>query len=87
MPRYHFNFRSPDGAVIDDAGAEFANADAAYQAAVHTARTLMASESEIDWFRCVFEVRTRTATPSSSCVHRQGTFRSRRASYDAMREW
>ena len=56
MPRYHYNFRAPDGAVIDEAGAEFATADAAYEAAVRTARTLMASDSETNWLRCVFEV-------------------------------
>ena len=44
--------------MIDPDGAEFANADEAYDAAGRTARTLMATDSdpEVDWLRCVFEV-------------------------------
>ena len=56
MPRYHFNFRSPDSAVIDEAGAEFPNADAAYEAAVRAARALMSREGGAEWLRCSFEV-------------------------------
>ena len=58
MPRFFFSLRCPDGSVIDPDGAEFANADEAYDAAVRTARTLVATDTdtEVDWLRCVFEV-------------------------------
>jgi hypothetical protein len=58
MPRFFFNLRCPDGSVIDPDGAEFANADGAYDAAARTARTLMATDTdpEVDWLRCTFEV-------------------------------
>ena len=58
MPRFHFNVRGPQGAVFDPDGADFPNADDAYDAAVRTARTLMAAatESDVDWKQCVFEI-------------------------------
>ena len=58
MPRFFFNLRCPDGSVIDPDGAEFANADDAYDAAARTARTLMATDvdADVDWPRCSFEV-------------------------------
>ena len=58
MPRFFFSLRCPDGSVIDPDGAEFANADEAYDMAARTARTLMATDTdgEGDWLRCVFEV-------------------------------
>lgn len=58
MPRYHFNVRCPEGAVVDPDGADYANADHAYDAAVRTARTLIATDStsDVNWKECVFEV-------------------------------
>ena len=58
MPRFFFSLRCPDGSVIDPDGAEFANADEAYDMAARTARTLVATDTdtEVDWLRCVFEV-------------------------------
>jgi hypothetical protein len=56
MPRFHFNVRSPEGAVIDPDGAEYPNAEAAYDAAARTARALTGAESEVGWLACVFEI-------------------------------
>ena len=56
MPRYHFNFRSPDSVVVDGTGADFADANAAYEAAVRAARDLMSRDSGAEWLRCSFEV-------------------------------
>jgi hypothetical protein len=58
MPRYFFHLRSPDAHVIDPEGAEFGDADEAWEAARRTARTLMRTPAEggIEWLRCSFEV-------------------------------
>jgi hypothetical protein len=58
MPRYFFHLEGPDTHVPDPDGADFADADEAWEAARRTARTLMRTEVEIEgeWLTCRFEV-------------------------------
>lgn len=58
MPRYFFYLKGSDTHVPDPDGADFANADAAWEAARRTAQTLMQMEVETDaeWLTCRFEV-------------------------------
>jgi hypothetical protein len=58
MPRFFFNLRCPEGAIIDPDGADFATPEEARDAAVATARNLLANDTEnqAEWIRSVFEV-------------------------------
>jgi hypothetical protein len=58
MPRYFFHLRGPDTHVPDPDGADFVNADQAWEAARRTAQTLMRTEveTEAEWLTCRFEV-------------------------------
>ena len=57
MPRYFFHLKGPDIHVPDPDGADFANADEAWEAARRTARALMRTEVEMEaeW-PCRFEI-------------------------------
>ena len=59
MPRYFFHLKGPDIHVPDPDGADFANADEAWEAARRTARALMRTEVEMEaeWLTCRFEIR------------------------------
>jgi hypothetical protein len=58
MPRYFFHLRGLETHVPDPDGADFANADDAWEAARRTAQTLMRTEveTEAEWLTCRFEV-------------------------------